>query len=319
MEIKKNLKSLFTEHWKYLALSTACKLHLFDHLKEPQSAKQLAINLSLNEEKLFLLLNFLHINNFLEKKENLFMNNSISELLTENHPESLKYACINWSDEHLTSWQHLDFSIKTGKSSFENIYGLSFFDYLNEHPEKLHKYHKAMYQYAIDDYRNLPDLIDLSFHKSVMDVGGGYGAILEILKYRYTDIEFILFDLEKVVVNVNTKEIKILSGNFFDKIPQVSDAIILARVIHDWDDYKAGIILHNCFEALPKGGKLYIIENCIDKIKNDLSLLSLNMTAICNSVERTSNQYISLAQKEGFLFINDLKLNELQTILIFKK
>jgi hypothetical protein len=46
----------------------------------------------------------------------------LSEFLTENNPESLKYACLNWSDEHSIAWQHLDFSIKTGKSSFEEIY-----------------------------------------------------------------------------------------------------------------------------------------------------------------------------------------------------
>lgn len=56
--------------------------------------------------------------------------NELSELLTDNHPESLKYACLNWAGEHLTAWQNLDFSIETGKSAFEKVYGKPFFDYL---------------------------------------------------------------------------------------------------------------------------------------------------------------------------------------------
>jgi len=317
--MKDKLKSFFTEHWKYMAVSTACKLNLFDHLQEYKTPKQLASILSLNEEKLLLLLNALHNADFLDKNGNFFKVNYVSEFLTENNPESLKYACLNWSSEHLTAWQNLDFSIKTGKSSFEEIYGKPFFDYLNDNPDKLHAYHKAMYEYAKDDYKNLPDVIDFSKLKSIMDVGGGYGGVLENIKVKNPSVECILFDLKKVVEKVTIPNIKKISGSFFNKIPNQSEAIILSRVLHDWNEEKANIILKHCFEALPNKGTLYIIENCSDKIKIDLSLLSLNMTAMCESYERTSIQYISLCENEGFKFESVNKLNELQTILIFKK
>lgn len=317
--MRNKLKSLFTEHWKYLAVSTACKLNLFERLQEAKSAKQLAIELSLNEDKLLLLLNALNNVDFLDKTDHYFKLNSLSELLTENHPKSLKYACLNWSAEHLNAWQNLDFSIKTGKSSFEEIYKTHFFDYLNENPKKLHAYHKAMYQYAKDDYVALPDLVDFSKHKSVMDVGGGYGAVLENIKAKQPNVECILFDLPKVIENATLSSIKKIGGSFFDKIPNQSEAIILSRILHDWNDEKASLILKNCFEALHHTGTLYVIENCSDKIKIDLSLLSLNMTAMCESYERTSIQYISLCKNVGFEFDHETKLNEMQTILILKK
>ena len=319
METKNQLKSFFTEHWKYMAVSTACKLNLFDNLQEAKTAKQLATEISLNEEKLLLLLNALHNANFLEKTSDSYKLNSFSKILTENNPDSLKYACLNWSGEHLNAWQNLDFSIRTGKSSFEEIYKKSFFDFLNDNPEKLYAYHKAMYQYAKDDYKTLPDIIDFSKHKSVMDVGGGYGAVLENIKAKNTNIECILFDLPKVIEKVTIPDIQKIGGSFFEKIQSQSEAIILSRVLHDWNDDKANIILQNCFEALSNNGSLYVIENCSDKIKIDLSLLSLNMTAMCESYERTSTQYISLCENVSFQFDSETKLNELQTILIFKK
>lgn len=319
METKNQIKSFFTEHWKYMAVGTACKLNLFDHLHKQKTAKQLATELLLNEEKLSLLLIALHNADFLDRNANFFKVNSLSEFLIENNPESLKYACLNWSAEHLTAWQNLDFSIKTGTSSFEEIYKKPFFDFLNDYPEKLHAYHKAMYQYAKDDYKTLPDVIDFSKHKSVMDVGGGYGAVLENIKVKNENLECILFDLPKVIDKVTVPNIKKISGSFFDKIPNQSDAIILSRVLHDWNDKKANIVLKNCFEALPSKGTLYVIENCTDKITVDLSLLSLNMTAICESYERTSIQYISLCENAGFQFDSETKLNELQTILTFRK
>ena len=317
--MRDKLKSFFTEHWKYMAVSTACKLNIFDHLKEVKTAKHLADELSLNEDKLLLLLNALSNAEFLDKTANYFKRNSLSELLTENNPESLKYACLNWSGEHLSAWQSLDYSIKTGKSSFEEIYGKPFFDFLNDNPEKLHAYHKAMYQYATDDYKKLSDVIDFNKHKSMMDVGGGYGAVLEIIKAKFPSVECVLFDLPNVVEKVTIPSIKKIGGNFFEKIPNQSEAIVLSRVLHDWNDEKAKLILKNSFEALPQNGTLYVIENCSDKIKIDLSLLSLNMTAMCESYERTSAQYISLCENLGFQFNRETKLNELQTILIFKK
>lgn len=319
METKNQLKSFFTEHWKYMAVSTACKLNLFDNLQEAKTAKQLATEISLNEEKLLLMLNALHNADFLEKTSDSYKLNSFSEILTENNPDSLKYACLNWSGEHLNAWQNLDFSIRTGKSSFEEIYKKSFFDFLNDNPEKLYAYHKAMYQYAKDDYKTLPDVIDFRKHKSVMDVGGGYGAVLENIKAKNTNIECILFDLPKVIEKVTIPDIQKIGGSFFEKIQSQSEAIVLSRVLHDWNDDKANIILQNCFEALPNNGSLYVIENCSDKIKIDLSLLSLNMTTMCESYERTSTQYISLCENVSFQFDSETKLNELQTILIFKK
>lgn len=317
--MKNELKSFFTEHWTYMAVSTACKLNLFDNLLEETSATQLAWKLSLNEDKLLLLLNALHNANFLSKNAELFKVNSLSEFLIENNPESLKYACMNWSGEHLNAWQQLDISIRTGNSSFEEIYGKPFFHFLNDNPDKLNDYHKAMYQYAKDDYKALPDVIDFSKYKSVMDVGGGYGAVLEIIKKNNPNLDCVLFDMPKVINKVDVLNIKKIGGNFFEKIPQQSEAIILSRVLHDWDDEKAQLILKNCFEALPNNGALYVIENCSDKITADLSLLSLNMTAICESFERTAQEYISLAQKANFGFQDDVKLNDLQTILIFEK
>lgn len=317
--MKDKLKSFFTEHWKYMAVSTACKLNLFDNLQEEKTANQLANELSLNEEKLLLLLNALHNANFLNKNADVFKVNSASEFLTENNPESLKYACLNWSAEHLNAWQNLNFSITTGKSSFEEIYGLPFFDYLNKNPEKLHAYHQAMYEYAKDDYKTLPDLIDFSKHKSVMDIGGSYGAVLENIKAKNPKVECVLFDLPKVIDRVAIPNIKKMSGSFFDKIPNKAEAFILSRILHDWKNDKANIILQNCFDALPNNGALYVIENCADKITIDLSLLSLNMTAMCDSYERTSTQYISLVENAGFHFESETKLNKLQTILSFKK
>lgn len=320
METSTNLKSFFTEHWNYMAVSTACKLNLFDALeKQNLEAKELAENLNLKEKQLSILLKALNNNGFLNEENETYSLNETSILLTENHPNSLKYACLNWSGEHLNAWQNLEYSIQTGASSFTNLYGENYFDYLNNHPDKLHQYHKAMYEYARDDYKELPNKIDLNSVTNVIDIGGGYGAAISSIKTFYPNLTCYLFDLEKVIDNCNLKDITTIKGNFFEEIPKVADVLILSRILHDWDNEKAAIILKNCFDALPKNGTIYIIENCSDRITIDLSMLSLNMMAMCESYERTSVEYIQMVTSTGFTFESDVKLNELQSIIKFKK
>jgi hypothetical protein len=171
-----------------------------------------------------------------------------------------------------------------------------------------------MYQYAKDDYKKLPDLIDFSNHKSVMDVGGGYGAVLENIKAKYPIVECILFDLPKVIEKVTIPYIQKISGSFFETIPSQSEVIILSRVLHDWNDEKANNILKNCYEALPNNGTLYVIENLADKI-NDIFLLSLSMTVICESYERTKSQYETILSDANFRVTSVTQLNNLQYII----
>jgi len=195
--MKNELKNMFTEHWKYLAVNAACKLNLFDALENSKNIKELANELNFNEKKSCKLITSIVRHRLSEMhKRQIYSLTEKSELLTENHPESLKYACLNLAGEHLTAWQNLDYSIRTGKSAFENLYQSNFFDYLDKHPEKLDDYHKAMFEYARDDYSNLPELIDFSVHKSIIDIGGGYGAAINSIKTKYSVVEcYVIFSI----------------------------------------------------------------------------------------------------------------------------
>ncbi len=189
METSNYLKSFFTEHWNYMAVSTACKLSLFDDLeKQPKYVFELAENLNIKEDKLAILLKALNEIGFLNEKLGKYSLSENSIFLTEKHPNSLKYACLNWSNEHLNAWQNLDFSIQTGTSAFKKLYGENYFDYLNNHPEKLDHYHKAMYEYARDDYKELATKIDLNSISNIIDVGGGYGAAIHLIKKKHPNL-----------------------------------------------------------------------------------------------------------------------------------
>ena len=318
--MKNELKVMFTEHWKYLAVNAACELKLFDKIFEGQDTVERLVNVNgWDYRSCFFLLEFLTGDNFVKSEEGKLLLTKKGDLLREDNADGLYYACMNWSSEHMTAWQQLNYSINTGKSAFEKIYGKPFFNYLDEYPGKLHYYHKAMFEYARDDYKDLPYLIDFSIHKSIIDVGGGYGAAISLIAQKYDNVKCFLFDLEKVVAKVEYESISKIGGDFLQSIPRVADALILSRVLHDWNDNSSLQILRNCFRSLPDSGTLYVIENCDDLFTSNLSLLSLNMTVMCASFERSLEEYTLLCEKAGFKFQSHKSIDHLQTIIIFKK
>ena len=317
--MKDELKNMFTAYWDYLAISSACQLNLFDAIEQgAKTPEELQGRYSLTNVGLKALLEICARQGLITQDSGLSLTNK-GEYLTENHPESLKYACLYWAQEPLTAWQDLAYSLNTGNSSFENIYGQSYFDYLSKNPKRLVAYHKAMNEYARDDYRSICSVIDFSQHSTIMDVGGGFGALIQNIKSCNPDLTCILFDRPEVVQHGIPKDVEVIGGNFFEPLPISTDAVILSRVIHDWEDSQAEIILRNVFQSLPVNGTLYLIENLPERMENHASSLTLNMLVLCKSYERTLEQYQTLLFQGGFRFKSVVQLNSTQYILIATK
>ena len=319
-DYSRDLMGMFTGYWNYLAIATACKVNLFDDIQCGQtSLEEIIANCGYDRQVLGSLLQTLKDAGLISDTNGSMTLTDKGRILTENHPHSLKYACMNWAAEHMTSWQSLDYTLKTGDTAFEHIFGQPFFDYISRDAEKLEVYHKAMLEYAERDYQDISITIDFGRFDSVMDVGGGYGAAISIIIKAYPEIKGYIFDRPEVVEKVRIPGVVTIGGDFFDTVPAKAQSMLLCRVLHDWPDDKAIIILSNCYSALPKEGSLFIVENCSDLIEDDLALLSLNMAAVCHSFERTSINYRELAAKCGFIFVKKTKLNALQTVLEFVK
>lgn len=318
----KELKSLFTSYWHYLPLKTACKLNLFDNIiNGVNTVEALAKKLTADKRALSFLLKALVELETLDKEESNYQLTAKGVLLTEQHPKSVKYACILWGEEHLTAWQQLEYTILEGEPAFEAVYNEPFFEYLKTSTSSNEIYHKAMSEYARDDYEKITSIIDFSTHKAVLDIGGGLGALLDAIHKALLNIKLFLLETPNVI-DLLPKEkeyINAIAGDFFDTIPTVADAFVMSRVLHDWDNKNASKILANAYKALPQDGCLYIIENMKEQLEDGAHLLNLNMQLMCNSYERTTEEYRQLLENIGFQIQSIKKLNSLQSILIVKK
>jgi hypothetical protein len=104
---------------------------------------------------------------------------------------------------------------------------------------------------------------------------------------------------------------EIIGGSFFDSIPSGADAYVLKQIIHDWDDDQSLTILRNCRAAMPKGGKVLLIERQIEQDHREaMRVLHIDIEMLVNvfGMERTDAEYRSLFERAGLRLTNILPL-----------
>jgi len=318
--LRTELMSMLVSYWKTQILYSIVKLEIFDHIQKGYNTlAKLQKKSLLPRESLEMIVRVLKMWNFIIEYNNTYQLCYLGELLTENHPKSLKYAALMWGDEHYIAMSKLFEALKTYRPQFENIYGLEIFKYFDNNYEKGAIINKAMKEYSMD-YDELLDLYDFSDLKIIMDIGAGSGILLEKILKKNKNITIAkLFDLPSIVENAEKSiknfgikpKIKFIGGNFFDEIPETADTIIMSRILHDWNDDKVLIILKNVYKALENNGKLLIFETIVpeDNYMDIGVTLNFNLLVCVGGKERTLKEFQELLEKAN-LKINNVKTNK---------
>src|SRR5262249_26540132 len=152
-------------------------------------------------------------------------------------------------EEHYRSWGELLYSVRTGKPSFDHVFGKPVFDYLAEHPEAGRLFDAAMTGIHGRETAAMLDAYDFSGVNRVVEVGGGNGTLLAEVRRRHPGMKGVLFDLPGVIerAKANLKaaglegRCETVAGSFFEAVPPGGSAYLLRHIIHDWDDEKSGL------------------------------------------------------------------------------
>ncbi|XP_047952127.1 caffeic acid 3-O-methyltransferase-like [Salvia hispanica] len=205
----------------------------------------------------------------------------------------------------MESWYHLKDAVLEGGIPFERAHGMSIFQYASKEPRLSKVINQAMaesvfmYKKLIEVYNNFEGI------GTVVDVGGGTGALLSIIISNNPSIKGINFDLPHVVQQAPSYPgIEHVGGDMFVSVPK-GDAIFMKNVLHNWDDEKCVKILKNCKESLSENGKVVIVESVL--LENPKSgetaveLLNLLMWSYnAGGKERTEAEFRILGKQAGF-------------------
>ena len=253
--------------------------------------------------------------------EGTFHSTGRGSLLVRSHPLSLADAARHWGRESYVAWSGITRALRTGGSGFESSHGVSFFDWLQDRPADLEAYHSAMSTYARHDYRDLAESVDFTAHSSILDAGGGTGELAFALLRSCPGLRATVMDRAEVVERARPPadlegRCRFIQGDLFGEWPASADAVILARVVHDWPDRDALRILSRAREAMAREDTLYLVEMVLDETTGDGGLLDLNMLVMTQGAERTERQFRDILGEAGFRLNDVIETKSVSSILV---
>ncbi len=211
----------------------------------------------------------------------------------------------------LKAWQHLEYSIRTGKAAFEHIYGTDMWTYLMQHPEQAQLFDQAMT--GLSENANLPlvQSYDFSAFATLVDIGGGHGSFLKTILTLYPGLQGVLFDQPSAIEHACQRiepefrdRLQLVAGDVFTAVPEGGDGYIMKAVLHDWPDEDCIRILYRCRQVMQPASKLLLVEPAIqpgssrETISNEL--LDLLMLVSTAGRERTTEEFAYLLDASGF-------------------
>lgn len=305
------LGRLLVGHMVTQCLAVVARLGVADQLASgPLDRDVLASRVGADPDALYRMMRALaSVGIFDETRPRTFAQTPLSELLREDASPSFRYVAMMNGGELFRAWGDAFESARTGKPAFEHVFGMSHFAYLAQNPEAQAVFNKAMSGAA----RGFVDVllgVDWSGIRRVVDVGGGDGTLLLGLLARCPSLEGVVFDLPQVVVAAEAKISKSdfagrltgSAGSFLaDDLPE-ADAYILARVLHNWNDPEAALILGGCRRSIRAGGCLLILDEIVPEgnAPHHGKLLDLQMLVVVGGRERTQGEWEVLLRGAGF-------------------
>ncbi|MCY4098073.1 MAG: methyltransferase, partial [Rhodospirillales bacterium] len=106
------------------------------------------------------------------------------------------------------------------------------------------------------------------------------------------------------------------AGDLFEPWGVEGDVVILARVLHDWDDGPALRLLRQARRALPSGGRVFVVEMVLPEDGAGGALCDLHLLTVTGGRERTASEYAALLERTGFTFDGVRRLPSLPSVVV---
>jgi hypothetical protein len=305
--------NLIAGRWVTQMISVAAHLEIADQLKDgARTVEELAAASGSQVQPLYRVLRALaSVGIFEETKGRRFKLTPLAATLRGDVPGSMRaLAIMGCSDYQAEAWQQLLHGVKTGEMPFRKAHGVSYFEYLEKHPEDLKTFGEAMTNVSMTEHRAIVTAYPFSKLKTLVDVGGGNGSLLGAILAANPKLQGVLFDQPQVSDRARqaahlsapgvAERCRFEGGSFFEAVPKGGDAYIVKRVLHDWSDEDSARILTNCRNAMNAKGRVLVLDaviqpgNAADRGK----LLDVQMFAI-GGRERTKPGFAALFKEAG--------------------
>ncbi|WP_423909864.1 methyltransferase [Candidatus Spongiihabitans sp.] len=306
------LSSDMVGYWKTFAIAASVKLNVPEKLPLADTAMTDCFGESAANMKL--LLAALAQMNITANTDGVWNLTSKGSLLLANGDFSLADAAVSWGT-FATSGADAWVDAISGKNKAD------FFAEISRDISKVERSQKTLAAYAKNDYEFLADMLPLDNVRHLLDAGGGSGTVARMIVRKWQNLNITILDRADVLSLFDDRDnpggrITKLGGDIFLDWQTGADAVLLARVLHDWNDQKAALILAKANLALPLGGKLFVVEADGEATG---AMVSLHLLTVGGGRQRTRQEYQALMAENGFSFVEHRYLNRSASLLIGEK
>ncbi|GHO48503.1 methyltransferase [Ktedonospora formicarum] len=204
------------------------------------------------------------------------------------------------------AWGSLLSAVRTGAPAYHEIFGLPFWEDLQAHPDVAASF-DALMGSAGHSTPNPEVLLtgDWEEVKTVVDVGGGTGALLAEILCAHPQIQGTLVDFPGTVARAGSilqeagvsERVRTVGQSFFDPLPAGGDLYLLKSILNDWPDREAQLILSRCAEAARPSGRLMILGGVLPD--GSVNSLLTPEIVLLGGKDRTLNEFRELAHQAG--------------------
>ena len=309
------LYQLATAHYGSQALYVAAKLGIADLLAGgPDSAEALAKTTETHAPSLRRVLRLLAACGVLSEHDDGRFGLTPVGAALKSGPGSFRAAAQLFAGPMVWgSWADLLTSVRTGEPAFHRVFGTDSFGYLEKHPDEAAVFDAAMAAFTASISTAVAHAYDFSDMKSVIDVGGGEGALLAGILRANPKLRGAVFDLPrlrdrargKIAEAGLTERYEFVGGDFFESIPSGYDAYLFKHVIHDWNDEQAERILRACRKAASPAAKLLLVEGVYPPRITGPEMRGpaandVNMLVATGGRQRSESEFRDLYRAAGF-------------------
>ena len=257
------LTELITACWSTQVIHVAVRLGLPDRLAVGAvEAGALAEQTGSHPGALFRLLRAMEVLGLARRLDgDRFELTPMGRLLCADAEGSIRGMALHWGERLWGALSQLDQSVRTGQPWKAS--GLEGFQQMARDPAQMVMFHQSMTDQTGPVARAILGAYDFSRFRSVIDVGGSYGALLAAVLKAHPALKGSVYDLPDLAAasrayleGVGVSDRAAFSGgDFFQSVPAGADAYMLKMIIHDWDDAHAQSILSRCREAAARSGR----------------------------------------------------------------
>jgi SAM-dependent methyltransferase len=252
---------------------------------------------------------------FAEGQERTFANSELSELLRDG-PGSFREFAVVFGELIFPAWAEPMRTFETGEPSFPRVFGARWEEHLEAQPELSTLFNRFMGRGKEPLGQALAER-DWRGDETIVDVGGGTGAVLIALLQRRGDLRGVVFDLPHVVPEAEEQirsaglsdRLEAVAGSFADGVPANAEAYVLSHILHGLDDDAAAALLGTIRQAMAEDGRVLIVDGVVAGPNEPGSkLMDLLMLVLSGGRERTEDEWREL------LAGGDFELRELRAL-----